>query len=130
MARTNELRALIETRLGPIKTTYNLADNAITYRVASDKTMFPHIVFYLDSMTPTDMGREDYVLDVDIWTKGDQTTAADIADSVVDLLSFRNDPQQNILPTIYLTSVGNIEDPDKTLCHTVVRFDVQNYRRT
>lgn len=128
MARTNDLRTLIESTLATLKTQYGIATNGITYRVASDKTMWPHIVFYMDSMTPTDMGREDYTLDIDIWTK-DQPQALNMADTIIDLFSFRNDPQSNILPTFYLVSSGQIEDPDKAIIHMVVRFEVQTFRR-
>lgn len=128
MGRTNTLRQLVEETLQNIKAEYGLPDNSITYRIASDKTMFPHIVFTIDSMTPTDEGREDYTVDIDIWTQ-DQALALDLVDSTVDLFSFRNDPRRTILPTFYLVSAGNLEDPDKTLCHSVVRFQVQNYRR-
>ena len=128
MGRTNELRLLVERMLQALKGNFGLAQNRITYRIASDKTMFPHIVFTIDSMTPTDEGREDYTVDIDIWTK-DQVLSLEIVDFIVDLFSFRNEPRRTILPTFYLVSAGNLEDPDKTLCHSVVRFQVQNYRR-
>ena len=128
MGRTNDLRLLVEMTLQNVKTKFGLAQNSITYRLASDKTMFPHIVYTITGMTPTDEGREDYTVDFDIWTK-DQILALEIEDFIVDLFSFRNDPRKNILPTFYLVSTGNLEDQDKTLCHSVVRFEVQNYRR-
>ena len=128
MGRTNDLRLLVERTLQAIKGQFGLAQNSITYRIASDQTMFPHIVYTISGMTPTDEGREDYTVDFDIWTK-DQMLSLEIEDFVVDLFSFRNDPRKNILPTFYLVSTGNLEDPDKTLCHSVVRFQVQNYRR-
>lgn len=128
MGRTNELRLLVERTLQALKGNFGLAQNSITYRLASDKTMFPHIVYEISGMTPTDEGREDYTVDIDIWTK-DQVLSLEMVDFIVDLFSFRNDPRRNILPTFYLVSTGNLEDPDKTLCHSVVRFEVQNYRR-
>lgn len=128
MARTRDLRRLIESTLNDLKTEYGIPDNGITYRVASDKVMWPHVVFYLESMTPTDMGREDYQLDIDIWAK-DQAWALDFTDTIIDLFSFNNAPQETILPTFYLVSSGQIEDPDKTIIHMVVRFTVQTFRR-
>ena len=128
MGRTNELRLLVERTLQALKGNFGLAQNSITYRLASDKTMFPNIVYEISGMTPTDEGREDYTVDIDIWTK-DQVLSLEMVDFIVDLFSFRNDPRRNILPTFYLVSTGNLEDPDKTLCHSVVRFEVQNYRR-
>lgn len=128
MGRTNDLRRLVEETLQQVKTNFGLPQNSITYRLASDKTMFPHIVYTITGMTPTDEGREDYTVDFDIWAK-DQILSLEIEDFIVDLFSFRNDPRRNILPTFYLVSTGNLEDPDKTLCHSVVRFEVQNYRR-
>lgn len=126
--RTNDLRRYIEYALNSIKTEYSLPDQAITYRIASDANMYPHIVYEITAMTPTDMGREDYTVDIHVFTK-DQAYALNLADGIVDLFSFNNAPQATILPTFYLVSTGNLEDPDKTICHTVVRFEVQNYRR-
>ena len=129
MGRTNDIRKVIKAHLDTLKTTHGIAENGVSYRLADPDAVFPHIVFNFTTETPMDMGREDYTLDIDIWTK-DEEKALDLQDAVVDLFSFKNDPQTTILPTFYFTSAGQVEDPDKTICHYVVRFDTQNYRRT
>ena len=126
MAMTNYLRALIDTRLNSIKTEYGIAE--IGYRLASDQKLFPHVVWDITTTTPADMGREDFVLDINIWDK-DQTRAFEILDSCRHLFAFRNDPQNTILPTFYETSSGQIDDPDKTIIHLVLRLQSQVYER-
>lgn len=128
MARTNELNKVIMTRLGSMRQRFNLQLDSIAYKHIDTAMMYPHIVFEYSTRTPTDMGREDYTLDFHVWTKN-QAQAFDIADAIIDLFSFRNDPQDTILPTFYFESEGEVEDPDKTICHQVVRFTTQNYTR-
>ena len=127
MAMTNDLRYLVTTRLNSIKTTYNIKE--ISYRVASENAMYPHIVYDFSSISPTDMGREDFMLDLHIWTKSDYD-GFQIMDALRNLFSFRNDPQTAILPTFYEMSGGVIDDPDKTITHLVLRLQTQVYERS
>ena len=127
MAMTNDLRILIEERLNSIKTEYGIKE--ISYRLASDHAMFPHVTYDFPTRVPTDMGREDYVLDINVWDKN-QARAFEILDAYKDLFAFRNDPQDTILPTFYETSSGSIEDPDKTIIHLVLRLQSQVYERS
>ena len=126
MAMTNYLRLLIDARLNSIKTEYGIAD--IGYRLASDQkeNMFPHIVWDITTTQPTDMGRNDYLLDFHVWDRVEGTVFA-IMDAIRDLFMFRNDPTAQILPTFYELSGGTVDDPDKTLVHGVVRFQCQVY---
>lgn len=129
MERSNTLRKVIQAKLLTLGTAFpEIAVDRISYGSRAPINMFPHLVFEFTTMTPTDMGREDYVLDVHIWTK-DMELALNLQDAIVDLFSFSNDPQETILPTFYLTSAGQLEDPDKTIIHIVVRLETQNYRR-
>lgn len=126
MAMTNDLRTLIKTTLDTLKESYDLKE--ISYRIASDEAMYPHITYDFPSIVPNDMGREDFVLDIDIWDK-DQARAFNILDALRHLLAFRNDPQSTILPTFYETSSGQVDDPDKTIIHLVLRLQSQVYER-
>lgn len=129
MGRTNELRAVIQSKLLTLRDDFtSIEANAIAYGIVDPRVTFPHIIFDFPSMDPTDMGREDFTLDVHIWTK-DQELAFDLKDAIVDMFSFSNDPQDSILPTFYLQSAGDVEDPDKEICHLVVRLQAQNYKR-
>lgn len=125
MGMINELRQIVESRLNSIKTEYGIVE--ISYRIAKRDQMYPHIVFDITDITPTDMGRSDILLDVHIWGK-DQVVCFNIMDAVLDLFAFKNTPNENILPTFYEASGGSIEDPDKSLIHLVVRIQGQVYK--
>lgn len=120
----NDLRTLIDTRLNSIKTEYGIKD--IGYRMASDQKAYPHIVWDIISILPTDMGRSDFIVDIHVWGR-DESVVFNIMDAVRDLLAFLNDPEEKILPTFYEMSEGTVEDPDKTLVHGVVRMQCQVY---
>ena len=131
MAMINELRQIVESRLNSIKTEYGLTD--ISYRIAKRDQLFPHIVFDITDLSPTDMGRTDFLLDLHIWGK-DPEACFDIMDAVRELFAFWNQPgaftDQTILPTFYEMSGGQIDDPDKTLCHLVMRIQAQVFEST
>lgn len=124
MAMTNDLRLVIQNRLNSIKTEYGLTE--VSYRVATNDQIFPHIVYDFTTITPTDMGREDFLLDVHIWTK-DQYAAFNIMDACRDLFMFWNAPNESILPTFFEMSAGSVDDPDKSIVHLVLRLQVQVY---
>lgn len=126
MAMINDLRRLVDLRLNSIKTEYGIKD--IGYRLASDQKVYPHVVWDITTITPADMGRSDVLLDFHVWGKKEDDVFR-IMDAIRDLLMFRNDPQQTILPTFYEQSEGTVDDPDKTLVHGVVRMQCQVYER-
>lgn len=127
---TNELRRIIIDRINDIKTTYGITE--IGYRQVQDDNLFPHIVVDFTGMTPMDIGRQDFLMDIHIWSK-DNEVAFDIMDAVRDLFCFWNAPNeivdQETLPTFYEMSGGQIDDPDKTICHLVLRCQGQVYLR-
>ena len=120
----NYLRNLVDLRLNSIKTEFGIKD--IGYRLASDQKLYPHVVWEITTMTPADMGRSDMLIDFDVWGKNEADVFR-IMDALRDVFLFRNDPQDQILPTFYEMSSGTIDDPDKTLVHGVVRFQCQVY---
>lgn len=121
--KTNALKKLIQTKL---KT---LTSN-VYFEIATDNAMYPHIVFNFDSINLGDLSRQDYMLNIDIWDKGNNSTAIDqLADQVEALLQAQNLPQTTILPTFYLVDRRSILDEDKQIKHRLVRFQVQNYVR-
>jgi hypothetical protein len=121
MSRTNDLKKLIQTKLKTLTTN-------VYFEQAADNAMYPHIVFSFREINLDDLSRQDYTLNVDVWDKGTNTTAIDtLADSVEDLLHTQNLPQTNVLPTFYKIDRKSIEDPDKSIKHRLVRFQIQNY---
>lgn len=121
---TNELRALIDTKLDTLKQPLGIKD--IGYRLASDQKLFPHVVWYITDISPMDMGRFDYVLDFNVWDR-EEAAVFEIMDAIIRLLMFSNDPTDEIYPTFYDSSSGTVDDPDKTLVHGVVRMRCQVY---
>jgi len=122
----NDLRDLIDTRLNTIKSEYGIAD--IGYRLASDQKVFPHVVWDITLISPTDMGRNDLYIDFHVWAKS-ESSAFSIMEAIRKLFQFLNAPDSatQILPTFYDMSSGTIDDPDKTLIHGVVRMQCQVY---
>ena len=121
--RTNDLKKLIQTKL---KTVTSL----VYHEIADEKALYPHIVFGFDRIDLADLSRQDYVLVVDVWDKGNSTTRVDdLADSVENLLQAENLPQENVLPTFYLMDERNVMDEDKAIKHKQIRFQIQNYDR-
>lgn len=122
----NALRDLIDTKLNTIKSTYGIAD--IGYRLASDQKAYPHVVWDITTISPTDMARQDILLDFHVWAK-DEGKCFDIMEGIRKLFQFMNSPDSTakILPTFYDMSSGTIDDPDKTLVHGVVRMQCQVY---
>lgn len=122
--QTNEVRRVVDARLNEIKTRYNIAE--ISYRKANDAAMFPHIVFLFTNIVPLEMGREDYTVDVHVWTKDDRS-AWEIGNAVADLFSYWNAPQETVLPTFYESNTFQVEDTDHDIAHVVVRIAAENY---
>lgn len=119
--RTNDLKKLIQTML---KTKFN---NVFFEQGQQDK-MYPSAVFSLRSVDLGDLARKDYILEVDVWTKGESTYTADnMTDTVCDLLQAENLPQLTILPVFYLIDSRSILDEDKEINHRLIRFQVQLY---
>lgn len=121
--RTNDLKELVQTKLKTLTTD-------VYFEQAIDNALYPHIVFSLREVNLNDLSRQDYILEVDVWDKGNDTTAVDaLADNVEDLLHKQNLPQTNILPTFYKIDRKSIVDSDKNIKHRLVRFQIQNYVR-
>ena len=121
--RTNDLKELVQTKLKTLTTD-------VYFEQAIDNALYPHIVFSLREVNLNDLHRQDYILEVDVWDKENDTTAVDaLADNVEDLLHMQNLPQTNILPTFYKIDRKSIVDSDKKIKHRLVRFQIQNYVR-
>lgn len=123
VTRTNDLKFLLKTKL-------NTLTSNVFFEQATDDALYPHIVFSFRTIELGDLSRKDYILEVDVWDKGTNSTNADeLADKVEDLLQAQNLPQTNILPTFYLMDRKSVLDPDKDIKHRLIRFQIQNYVR-
>lgn len=124
--RTNDLKKLVQTKLKTIQ-----QGLAVYHEVADDKVIYPHLVFSFKRIDLSDISRQDYVLQVDVWDRNNSTqTVDDLADSVENLLQAKNLPQTNVLPTFYLMDRKMVEDEDKMIKHRLIQFQVQNYERS
>ena len=119
MSKTATLRKLVREQLQTVQgQTY--------HKEASEKAAYPYKTFTLNSVSFMD-ARDDFELCVDIWHRGDWKVVEEIADQVEKLFQNTNLPQSTILPTFFRESRYNLEDPDKTLQHIQLRFQVQLY---
>lgn len=130
MSRTNELRAMIVSKLNDIRTQFDI--KGIFYQLAQDKALFPHIVFDMDrtNTLSDDRNRRDINLIIDIYDKGNDTKKVhNIADAIEDLLDQVNEPGEQTLPTLYFNARRHLPDEDKLIKHIQLEFTIQNYER-
>lgn len=119
MSKTALLRKLVREQMQTV-------DGETYHKSAPPDAAYPYKTFTLRSVTFTD-ARDDFDLCVDIWHRGDQKVAEELADRVEKLFRNANLPQETILPTFYRDARYDLEDPDKTLHHIQLRFLVQLY---
>lgn len=121
--RNNDLRKLIYEML-------NSVCNNVSYELALNEKMFPHIVFSYNNIDMSDFIRHDYILDIDIWDKSESAfQIEELADKIESLFNNCNSPQETILPTFYLIDRKTIPDEDKKIRHKLIRVQVQYYER-
>lgn len=123
VTRTNALKKLVQTKLKTLT-------SQVSFEIADDKALYPHIVFDFRRLDLGDLSRQDYILEVNIWDKGTSSVQVDeLADNVETLLQAQNLPQDHVLPTFYLIDRQNIPDDDKAIKHRRIQFQIQNYER-
>lgn len=123
MSKTNSLRKLIQSQL---KTEYD----EVYYLRANENAMYPHCVFYIESINTGDLSRCDYRLIIDLWDKSSSSyNVEEMSDKVEELLKTKNLPQTDILPTIFTESRRTVIDDDKDIKHIQLDFTVQLYER-
>lgn len=123
ITRTNALKKLVQTKLKTVATN-------VFHEVADDNALYPHVVFGFRRIDLGDLSRQDYILDVDVWDKGNSTTQVDaLADTIENLLQGQNLPQDHVLPTFYLINRTDIPDDDVAIKHRRIQFQIQNYER-
>lgn len=121
--KTNDLRKLIQTKL---KT---CCDN-VFYEQATTDALYPHCVFEFTSVDLGDIYRDDLILTVDVWDKGNSlTNIENLCDSIEALFNNANLPQTTILPTFFRISRTSVKDDVKSIKHRVLKFQIQNYER-
>lgn len=121
MSKTIELRKVINSLLKQV-------EQNTFYENASDNTPFPYVVFNLDSVNFSNIGRDDFILTVDIWDRNnDSTTVEILADKIESKLDFKNNPTDKVLPTFYKESRKKLTDEDKRIRRRQLTFTIQNY---
>ena len=120
MSKTKALRKLVNERLQTVPgETY--------HRHAQSTATYPYKVFRLTSVNFTE-ARDDLEMEIDVWDRSvDPKIAEDIADQIEKMFSNANLPNAPIFPTFFRENRQTLDDPDKTLHHIQLRFQVQLY---
>ena len=119
--KTKTLRKLVFDKLQTVP-------GGTHHRLAPKDAAFPYKTFTLSDARYTD-ARDDLELEVDIWDRSlDPKAAEDIADQIEALFHDANLPAPPIYPTFFRDARYMLDDPDKTLQHIQLRFQVQLYK--
>lgn len=121
MSKTAALRRLIMKKM-------QTTQGETYHRTAPKDAAFPYKTYSLTSVAFFDRLRDDFELEVDIWTREkDWKAIEEIADQVEALFNDANLPEPPIYPTFFRDARFSLDDPDKTLQHIQLRFLVQLY---
>lgn len=120
MSKTNALRKIIQSNISAIVSSY--------YRSADDDANYPYAVYDFENIDLGDISRDDLILVIDVWGKGNDTSEVEeIADQLEAKFNAANLPNEEVLPTFYRISRKPVDDEDKTLIRRKLKFQVQNY---
>ena len=120
MSKTIALRKIIQKNIDPIVKSY--------YRKADKENIYPHAVYDFENIDLGDISRDDLILIIDIWDKGNDTSnIEEIADQIEEMFNAANLPNEEVLPTFYRLGRKPIDDVDKTLMRRQLKFQIQNY---
>ena len=120
MSKTNALRKIIYKNINSIVKTY--------FRKADKENIYPHAVYDFENIDLGDISRDDLILIIDIWDKGNDTSnIEEIADQIEEMFNAANLPNEEVLPTFYRIGRKSIDDVDKTLMRRQLKFQIQNY---
>ena len=118
--KTNALRKIIQSNIQSVVTSY--------YRTADKGALYPHAVYDFENIDLGDIWRDDLILIIDIWDKGNDTARIeDITDSIEAMFNAANLPNDEVLPTFYRIGRKPIDDEDKAIMHRQLKFQIQNY---
>lgn len=121
MNKTNALRKVIQSKIKSVI-------DKCYYRMADDANIYPHAVYDFENIDLGDINRDDLILIIDLWGKGNDTSQIeDIADQIEGIFNAANLPNDDVLPTFYRISRKPIDDEDKTIIHRQLKFQIQNY---
>ncbi len=129
MSRTNDLRQLVKMMLDVSDFKGKHGIKEVYYKIASDSTMFPHLIFTVKSINLGYLDRKDYLITIDIYTKGSEKLANDIADDVERMFNNANMPCENILTTFFINGRRDVLDEDKKIQHIEIDIQAQLYEK-
>lgn len=120
VSKTLELRKVIKTELEKVA-------ERVYYESASEKALFPYIVYELNSSIKN-YSRDDITLTIDVWDRNTSTKVVEqLADDIEQLFHSETLSNGKVYPTIYLEVRNSVKDEDKTLKRRQLRFTIQNY---
>lgn len=121
--KTVEIRKTILSELKKI-------NNNVYFESATDKSVFPYIVYSIDKTYPKGKkdDRDDITLILDVWDNTiDTTRIENLTDTIEMHLDNLNKPTPTVLLTFYLLSRKSLKDEIETIKHRQLKFVIQSY---
>lgn len=122
---TNELRKVIYSLL-----TSTITTAPVFYGTADDESMFPHVVFTLESTDYGYLDRHDYRVEIDVWTKDDIYNAEAMADSIIAALNADLAQDTDLLVAFFIDDRKELPDEDKSISHIRIKSIAQTHERS
>lgn len=124
--KTQQIREVIVSKIKSIPDV-----DKIYYRRASDSVRSDlYVVYTFEQVMMDDSDLDEIKLVIDIWGRMANTAVVDdVADSVDDLLNMANEPCNDTYPTFYRYDRRIVDDNDKDVYRTQLRFMVRNIQK-
>ena len=121
ISKTIELRKIIKSILSE-------TNRDVFFERADKNSIYPYIVYSIESINFNFGEREDVILSVNIWDKNESSSRIEVlTDEIEKKFMFNNKPTEKILPTFYLESRNVIPDEDELIKRRELRILIQNY---
>lgn len=94
---------------------------------APKNTTFPYVVYNLPTSTDAG-GREDFILEVDIWDRGNDTNTIDtLTQNIDNVLNRQHSVNEKVLVNFYRVNRLVLTDQDKSIKRRKLTYQAKTY---
>ena len=110
-----------------ITTTLRTAHERVYKEIAPQDATFPYVVYRLPTSNDTE-GREDFILEIDIWDNNTNTTALEtLTESIDRKLNRFKYVDSKLSACSYRINRMMIPDPDTSIKRRQLRYEIKTY---